>query len=296
MRRPKATIDNLVVRTPGLWWRPKAVATAALLLSLASAAWAQRALAGPATGSVDASFAALHEVLSATATDLLADAQHPPLMPEVRPAAASGQDPEFASALLSPLPRKGSSGAELQKALERVQALRTTLEPILREAGIPTQMAGVVLVESGGRMTALSPKGARGLWQIMPDTARRYGLMVSDAVDERLDPYKSTRAAASYLHDLYRQFGSWPLALAAYNAGEDAVQRAIDRASSRDFDLIARAGMLPPETRNYVPAVLSAISMMKGTADRYSTTEERKSSVDAIIYAVDRAGKQEAYE
>jgi membrane-bound lytic murein transglycosylase D len=79
----------------------------------------------------------------------------------------------------------------------------------------------------------------------MPDTARRYGLIVSHRVDERLDLDKSIHAAARYLRDLHRQFRDWPLALAAYNAGEEAVQRAILRTSSRDFNVIARAGMLP---------------------------------------------------
>jgi membrane-bound lytic murein transglycosylase D len=168
-----------------------------------------------------------------------------------------------------------------------MQALRPTLEPILREEGVPPQMAAVVLVESGGRMTALSPKGARGLWQIMPDTARRYGLVVSDAVDERLDPYKSTRAAARYLRDLYTQFGDWPLALAAYNAGEDAVQRALVRASSRDFHSIARLGTLPLETQNYVPAVLNAIDVMRARGGRYVATAAERSAMNAVVYAAD---------
>jgi membrane-bound lytic murein transglycosylase D len=153
----------------------------------------------------------------------------------------------------------------MQQALERLQALEPVMEPILREHAIPPQMAAVVLVESGGRSDALSRKGARGLWQIMPDTARRYGLIVSNVVDERLDLLKSTHAAASYLHDLYLEFGDWPLTLAAYNAGEDAVQRAIEHASSRDFSSIVRAGMLPLETRDYVPAVLKAIDLMVRT-------------------------------
>jgi len=130
----------------------------------------------------------------------------------------------------------------------------------------------------------------------MPDTARRYGLVVTNVVDERLDPYKSTRAAARYLHDLYTQFGNWTLALAAYNAGEETVERAIDRASRRDFTSIARSGLLPLETRNYVPAVFSAITILNGTDGRYLTTRAGKSALDAVVYAVARAEQRETYE
>ncbi len=161
-----------------------------------------------------------------------------------------------------PLRHEGSSLALIvargdQSASRRVERLRPVLEPILREVGIPAELAAVVQVESGGDAAALSPKGARGLWQLMPDTARRYGLVVDGERDERLDLLKSTRAAAEYLRDLYAQFQSWPLALAAYNAGEQAVERALTRTGKATFSAAARA--LPLETQNYVPAVLHAL-------------------------------------
>ena len=87
-------------------------------------------------------------------------------------------------------------------AAKRVNSLRPTVEPILRSHGVPGNLAAVILVESGGRATALSPQGARGLWQLMPDTARRYGLRVDDIQDDRLDLFKATDAAAQHLHDL----------------------------------------------------------------------------------------------
>jgi membrane-bound lytic murein transglycosylase MltF len=120
-------------------------------------------------------------------------------------------------------------------ALRRLNQLRPLLDPILEREGVPPEISSVVVVESGGRTAALSPKGALGLWQLMPQTARRYGLVVTASRDERLDVEKSTGAAAHYLRDLYQQFGSWPLALAAYNVGEKALQRAVERADTRDF-------------------------------------------------------------
>jgi membrane-bound lytic murein transglycosylase D len=118
---------------------------------------------------------------------------------------------------------------------------------------------GVVAVESNFNPLALSPKGARGLWQLMPETARRYGLLVEPLKDERTDPVKSTFAAAAYMKDLYTQFQDWPLALAAYNAGEDRVARAMSRTGARDFWTLRRRAALPDETLRYVPAVLAKV-------------------------------------
>ncbi|WP_420237352.1 lytic transglycosylase domain-containing protein [Telmatobacter bradus] len=135
--------------------------------------------------------------------------------------------------------------------------IASMVQPILLQHGLPANLAAVIAIESHGNPQALSPKGARGLWQLMPTTARRYGLVVSDQFDERLDPARSTMAAASYLHDIYEQFGSWPLALAAYNWGEQNLSSAMQRAHTTDFSALARAGALPAETRAYVPAVLA---------------------------------------
>ncbi len=118
----------------------------------------------------------------------------------------------------------------------RLEMLRPVVEPILRHHGVPSDVAAVILVESGARADALSPRGARGLWQLMPDTARRYGLRVDDTEDDRLDIFRATAAAAQYLHDLYAQFGDWKLALAAYNAGEANVGSAILKAHTQDFN------------------------------------------------------------
>ena len=144
----------------------------------------------------------------------------------------------------------------------RRRELQDVLTRILEEERVPVELLSVALVESGFNPLAHSRKGARGIWQLMPDTAERYGLKVEPVVDQRTDPEHSTRAAARYLRDLYRQFGDWKLALAAYNTGEDRVQKIIDRTGIRSFEGIARPGLLPLETRNYVPSVLAAWSQI----------------------------------
>ncbi len=152
--------------------------------------------------------------------------------------------------------RVSGDGGQSAAAM-RLTLLRPVVDPILRRHGIPADLAAVILVESGGRVDALSPKGARGLWQLMPDTARRYGLRVDEIRDDRLDLFSATDAAARYLHDLYAEFGDWKLALAAYNTGEANLGSAIHKAHTQDFDQLTSLRMLPLETRNYVPLVLA---------------------------------------
>ena len=126
----------------------------------------------------------------------------------------------------------------------------------LTAKALPAQLSAVAIVESGGDTNALSPKGARGLWQLMPDTARHYGLRVDVEVDDRLDPLKSTQAAVQYLRDLYDMFHDWSLALAAYNAGENRIKSVMERTGVRRFSEMADRRLLPAETIQYVPAVL----------------------------------------
>lgn len=259
-----------------------AAATLLLGLSTPTDAQVRKATSPP---SVDESFAALHQALSATATNLMADAQRPALAP-VSNGAGISRSTEGILPMLLPATQIEPS-RRLNSALERVRMLQPTIEPILREEGIPRQMEAVVLIESGGQLDALSKKGARGLWQLIPDTARRYGLAVTPTIDERLDPSKSTRAAARYLRDLYAQFGDWPLTLAAYNAGEDAVERAVERARTRNFASVARPGLLPLETRSYVPAVLNAMGVLANSSNAHGTMATRAFAVARIVYAAD---------
>lgn len=130
---------------------------------------------------------------------------------------------------------------------------------IFKEKGLPEELVFTAMIESGFNPVAVSRAGAKGLWQFMAPTARLYGLRVDRWLDERLDPEKSTVAAANYLRDLYTVFGSWDLAQAAYNAGEVRVQRAIQGTGTRDFWVLhRRSPHLLPETKNFVPAIHAA--------------------------------------
>jgi soluble lytic murein transglycosylase-like protein len=191
-------------------------------------------------------------------------------------------NPKPLTPAFQPLPIARFGKAIPRLVLARYSEYRDTFAHILEEEKVPPELLAVALVESGFNPLALSPKGARGIWQLMPATAARYGLAVQPANDHRTHPEHSTRAAARYLRDLYRQFGDWKLALAAYNAGETRVQQIIDRTGIRDFDEMARRGLLPLETRKYVPAVLAAWSQMAGatmTAAPLNQIEGLKKSV-----------------
>lgn len=128
-------------------------------------------------------------------------------------------------------------------------------------AGVPPELVWLAEVESAFDPLALSPVGARGLYQLMPETARELGLRTS-LPDERTDPQKSAEAAARRLGALYRRFGDWPLALAAYNVGAGYVQRTLNAKGARTFAEIAPS--LPLETRMYVPKVLAVLQIRAG--------------------------------
>lgn len=151
----------------------------------------------------------------------------------------------------------------VQQALIRLQPLRHAMERILRQEGIPVDLIAVGLVESAYDPRARSRAGARGIWQFIEPTARRYGLIHRDQEDRRDELVASTRAAARYLRDLHRRWGDWLLALAAYNAGEGRVERAIRATGTRDFWELARRQALPSETIDYVPRILAAIRILK---------------------------------
>jgi membrane-bound lytic murein transglycosylase D len=142
------------------------------------------------------------------------------------------------------------------------------IREVLRSRGMPEELAYTAMIESGYKPDAVSRMGAKGMWQFMAATARRYGLRVDQWVDERLDPEKSTVAAAAYLQDLYNLFGSWALAQAAYNAGEVSVARAIRHTGSSDFWKLAQTRHLRRETKDFVPQIHAA-TLIARDPDRY---------------------------
>lgn len=145
----------------------------------------------------------------------------------------------------------------------RAAALLPRVRAEFTAAGLPAELAWVAEVESSFNPNARSPVGARGLYQLMPATARELGLSTT-LPDERTDPAKNARAAARYLRQLHGQFKDWPLALAAYNAGPGRVRRTLTAAQGRTYaDIAAR---LPSETRMYVPKVYATIATRAGAA------------------------------
>ncbi len=129
--------------------------------------------------------------------------------------------------------------------------------------GVPTELVWVAEVESGFDPRAMSPTGAAGLFQLMPDTARMLGLTIAPH-DQRLDPELSARGTARYLRYLFEKFGDWQLVVAAYNAGEGRVRRLLEKHRARRYDEIVLE--LPAETQMYVPKVQATIQRREGVA------------------------------
>lgn len=152
----------------------------------------------------------------------------------------------------------------VNRLLKRKELYFPMIQKIFAEKNIPSQLAYISMLESGFNPNALSHAGARGLWQFMPQTARKYGLKVDSIYDERIEPEKATYAAAEYLKDLIGIFGaksSIMLVMAAYNAGEkriiDALRKIDDPIRDRDFWYIYRKGYLAEETNEYIPRILA---------------------------------------
>jgi membrane-bound lytic murein transglycosylase D len=161
---------------------------------------------------------------------------------------------------------QNSQHETFRKWLERSGRYLPLIQEELQKADMPLDLAYLPMIESGYRLTAYSTAKAVGPWQFMPRTALSYNLTINNYVDDRRDPIRSTRAAISFLADLYREFNSWPLAVAAYNAGGGKIRRAIKKTGSRDFWQLIKGSHLKTETKYYVPKLIAAIMIAKDPA------------------------------
>jgi len=153
--------------------------------------------------------------------------------------------------------------SRFEQWLIRFSQYRPMVENIFEEFNLPRDLVNLSLVESGFNPYAYSRAKATGPWQFMQGTGKAYGLRIDRYVDERRDPIKSTVAAARYLRDLYDIFGNWPLAMAAYNAGEGKVLRALHTARGETFSDITKTKLIRQETKQYVPRIMAATIIVR---------------------------------
>ncbi len=175
----------------------------------------------------------------------------------------------------------------IARGLARSGRFVPVIRRIFREEGIPKDLAQVAMIESSFLPHARSPKAAQGIWQFMARTGRQYGLRSNAVIDERGDPEKATRAAARYLSFLHELFHDWHLAMAAYNAGEGKIVKAMERTGLTDFWQLAASGSLRPQTQNYVPAVIAAILISKSPA-HYGFDVEYEKPLEYETVTLDR--------
>ncbi len=162
---------------------------------------------------------------------------------------------------------------------------------IFRAKGMPEELAYLAIVESGYKHTAKSHAGAAGTWQFMPYTGKMYGLRQDSWLDERLDPYKSVEAAATYLKRLHSYFDDWLLAVAAYNAGEGKIGRALEATGTKDFFSLVEKNhtlndkmQLRTETLVYVPRFLAVCKIMRNLGPLgFDTVNHEQDSLHARV-------------
>jgi membrane-bound lytic murein transglycosylase D len=161
--------------------------------------------------------------------------------------------------------------SDFETYLNRMGRYASLISTELAKRDMPQDLVYLAMIESGFNPKAYSSAKASGLWQFIGATASRYDLDINRAVDERNDPVKATTAALDYLGDLHERFGSWYLAAAAYNMGENGLSRilrsALGRAKGTDADYYAVWNRLPKETRDYVPLMVAAARIAKDPAE-----------------------------
>lgn len=147
--------------------------------------------------------------------------------------------------------------------IQRSGKYQHLIEPILEEEGVPVDLLYLAMIESGYKNRSVSHANAGGMWQFIPSTGYEHGLMIDSYVDERFDPIKATRAAARLLKKNHARFGSWPLAMAAYNGGGGLVSGTIRRFNSNHYFRLVDYGAMYEETRRYVPKIYAAALIAK---------------------------------
>ena len=152
--------------------------------------------------------------------------------------------------------------------LERSAKYIEIMKDVLKEKNLPEELVFLPIVESGFNLNAYSRARAVGPWQFIAGTAKRYGLVIDWWRDERKDPIKSTGAAADYLKDLHGMFGSWKLALAAYDAGEGRIMKALKKTGAEDYWALLHTKQIRAETKEYVPRYIAA-TMIANTPEEY---------------------------
>ncbi len=161
---------------------------------------------------------------------------------------------------------QGRGRHHMERYLGRSTRYEKLMKKVLRDNGLPEDLFYIALIESGFSSHATSHAAAVGYWQFIRGTGKRYGLEINAFVDERRDPVFATQAAAEYFKGLYSVFGSWYLAMASYNVGENRVKREVMNHYTRDFWELARKKRLPKETINYIPKFIAAKMIGKDPA------------------------------
>lgn len=178
--------------------------------------------------------------------------------------------------------------AIVETGLRRAGRYREMISRVLREEGLPQDLIYLAQAESAFQPLALSRAGARGIWQFVAYRGQEYGLRHTWWIDERQDPEKATHAAAQHLRDLYRLYGDWYLAMAAYNCGPGNVQKGIERTGYADFWELYKRNVLPRETKNYVPIII-ALTLIAKDAAHYNIQAEPEAPVATDVVKPGRA-------
>ena len=183
---------------------------------------------------------------------------------------------------------QGRGRKAMEAGMQRAGRYRTMISRILAEEGVPQDLIYLCQAESGFRPLALSVAKCKGLWQFASSRGKEYGLRQNWWIDERSDPEKSTRAAARHLKDLYRQFGDWLLAMAAYNTGPGNVERAVERTGYANYWEIVKRGNFHPQTVDYIPIIL-AMGLISKEPRNYGFELQTEPNLDVEAIQLDSA-------